>query len=116
VTINGRNFPAQPTVLLGGVPATSVVRLSDSRLTVTSPALLPGMTSITVNGFTLPEAIYIRPECGSDLDQNGSVDTGDIAIILLDFGPCYSGLQASASQEPPELLAEKPLSATPEIK
>jgi len=89
VTIKGANFPENPTVLIGGVPATNVVRVSATRITATSPALLPGMTSITVNGFTLPEAIYIRPECGSDLDQNGVVDAGDISIILLDFGPCY---------------------------
>jgi hypothetical protein len=28
--------------------------------------------------------------CATDLDQNGSVDAGDISIILLDFGPCSS--------------------------
>ena len=110
VTIKGANFPENPTVLVGGLPATDVVRLSATRITATSPALVPGMTSITVNGFTLPEAIYIRPECGSDLDQNGFVDAADISIILLDFGPCYEGLQAhgTQSQDPPELLAAEP--------
>ena len=75
--------------LLSRTPATDVVRVSATRLTATTPAGLPGMTSISVNGFTLPDAFYYRPECGSDLDQNGTVDAGDISIILLDFGPCY---------------------------
>ena len=90
VTIKGANFPQSPTVLIGGVPATNVVRISATRITATSPALLPGMTSISVDNYTLPDAIYIRPECGSDLDQDGNVDTADVSIILLDFGPCVS--------------------------
>ena len=104
VTIKGANFPENPTVLIGGLPATDVVRVSATRITATSPALLPGMTSITVNDFTLPEAIYIRPECGSDLDQNGVVDAGDISIILLDFGPCYEPPAALAAPAPPPLM------------
>jgi hypothetical protein len=96
VTIRGTNFQGTPSVKIGGIPATNVVTVSPISLTATSPALAPGMTSVTVNGFTLPDAIYIRPECGSDLDQNGVVDNADISIILLDFGPCY---------EPPAALA-----------
>jgi len=113
ISINGRNFPAQPTVLVGGVPATNVVRVSDTRLTATTPALLPGMASVSVNGFTLADGIYIRPECGSDLDQDGEVSASDIAIVLLDFGPCYS---TAASSQPadstPFLLKEEPVSGT----
>jgi hypothetical protein len=100
VTIKGANFPDHPNVLIGGVAATDVVRLSATRITATSPALLPGMASISVNGFTLPEALYIRPECGSDLDQNGVVDTADISIILLDFGPCASNLPSPLLSDP----------------
>jgi hypothetical protein len=88
ITIRG-NFPPNPTVKVGGVVATSVSRTSITQITATVPALMPGMASVQVNDFTLPDAIYIRPECGSDLDQNGTVDAGDISIILLDFGPCY---------------------------
>ena len=108
VTIKGANFPDHPTVLIGGVAATDVVRLSATRITATSPALLPGMASISVNGFTLPEALYIRPECGSDLDQNGTVDTGDISIILLDFGPCYEPPAVLAAPAPTPLLGDEP--------
>jgi hypothetical protein len=107
ITINGRNFPDNPIVLVGGTPATNVVRASATRLTATTPAGLPGMTSISVNGFTLPDAFYYRPECGSDLDQNGTVDAGDISIILLDFGPCYqTPLVAPATEVPPLLGAQ----------
>jgi hypothetical protein len=100
VTIKGTNFPEYPTVLIGGLPATDVVRVSTTRITANSPALQPGMTSITVNGFTLPAAIYIRPTCGSDLDNSGVVDSGDISIVLLDFGSCSSSLTTPQEQEP----------------
>ena len=92
VTIKGTNFPEYPTVLIGGLPATDVVRVSTTRITANSPALQPGMTSITVNGFTLPAAIYIRPTCGSDLDNSGVVDSADFSIVLLDFGNCSESL------------------------
>jgi hypothetical protein len=107
ITIKGNNFPETLTVLVGGAPATNVARVSPTRITATSPVLLPGMTSVTVNGFTLAEALYIRPECGSDLDQNGIVDAGDISIILLDFGQCYeTPLVAPADLVPPLLEAQ----------
>jgi len=113
ISINGRNFPAQPTVLVGGVPATNVVRVSETRLTATTPALLPGMASVSVNGFTLADGIYIRPECGSDLDQDGEVSASDIAIVLLDFGPCYATATSSQPADSmPFLLKEEPVSGT----
>jgi IPT/TIG domain/Regulator of chromosome condensation (RCC1) repeat len=111
IILNGINLPEDPTVLVGGSPATNVVRVSPTRLTAVTPAGLPGMTSVSVGNSVQPNAFYYRPECGSDLDQNGEVDAGDISIILLDFGPCYSSVQASDSQNPPELLANQPLQA-----
>jgi len=104
ITIRGTNFQGTPSVKIGGISATNVVTVSPISLTATSPALAPGMTSVTVNGFTLPDAIYIRPECGSDLDQDGVVDTADISIILLDFGPCYQTPPAAPAPEVPPLL------------
>jgi hypothetical protein len=71
------------------------------------------MASIQVSGFTLQDAIYIRPECGSDLDQNGVVDTGDISIILLDFGPCYQAPLAAPAPEVPPLLDAQALPDAP---
>jgi hypothetical protein len=113
ITIRGNGFPANPRVLIGGVPATNVVRVSVSQITATSPAIIPGMKSVSVNDFTLPDGIYIRPECGSDLDQNGVVDTADISIILLDFGPCYSAPLAAPATEVPPLLDAQPLPDAP---
>ena len=117
LTIRGNNFPDNPAVLVGGVPATDVVRLSATRITATSPALLPGMAAVKVSDFTLQEAIYIRPECGSDLDQDGEVTTADIAIVLLDFGPCYSN---AANTQPddstPFLLKEESAAVVPQAR
>jgi len=113
ITIRGIGFPANPTVLIGGVPATNVVRESPTRITATSPAILPGMASVSVNDFTLADGIYVRPECGSDLDQNGVVDNADISIILLDFGPCYQAPLATAAPEVPPLLDAQALPDAP---
>jgi hypothetical protein len=113
ITIRGNGFPANPTVLIGGVPATNVVRESLTRITATSPAVLPGMASVSVNDFTLADGIYIRPECGSDLDQNGIVDAGDISIILLDFGQCYETPYTSPTPDVPPLLEAQPLPESP---
>ena len=104
VTIRGNGFQANPTVRIGGVPATNIVRVSLTEITATSPALLPGMASVQVNDFTLQDGIYIRPDCGSDLDQNGAVDGGDMAILLLDWGPCYTTPSALAAPAPTPLL------------
>jgi hypothetical protein len=114
ITIRGTNFQGTPSVKIGGVPATNVVTVSPISLTATSPALLPGMVSVTVNGFTLPDGIYIRPQCGSDLDQDGEVTASDIAIVLLDFGPCYSSAANTQTQDAtPFLLQDQPAPAAP---
>ena len=118
ITIRGNGFQANPTVRIGGVPATNIVRVSLTEITATSPALLPGMASVSVNDFTLADGIYIRPECGSDLDQNGSVDAGDISIILLDFGPCYEPPAALAAPVPTPRIDEPAQSpvAAPKVR
>ena len=113
ITIRGNGFQANPTVQIGGVPATNVVRVSLTEITATSPALLPGMASVQVNEFTLQDGIYIRPECGSDLDQNGTVDAGDISIILPDFGPCYQTPLAAPTPEVPPMLEARALPDAP---
>jgi hypothetical protein len=107
ITIRGSNFQANPVVLVGGVSATDIVRVSQTQINATSPALPPGMASVKVNDFTLEDALYIRPECGSDLDQDGEVTASDIAIVLLDFGPCYSNAANTQPQDStPFLLKE----------
>jgi hypothetical protein len=117
ITIRGNGFPANPTVLIGGVPATNVVRESLTRITATSPAVLPGMASVSVNDFTLADGIYIRPECGSDLDQNGVVDGGDMSILLLDWGQCYATVASlQAGNSIPFMLQEEPAVAAPQSR
>ena len=113
IVIRGSGFPESPSVLIGGVAATSVTRVSPTQITAITPALLPGMTSVSVSGFSLPQALYVRPACGSDLDQNGIVDAGDISIILLDFGQCYQTPLAAPATEVPPLLDAQALPDAP---
>jgi hypothetical protein len=114
LTIRGSGFPANPIVRVAGVPATNVVRESATRITATSPAVLPGMASVSVNDFTLADGIYIRPECGSDLDQNGVVDGGDMSILLMDWGQCYATVASpEAGDSTPFMLQEQSAVAAP---
>lgn len=108
IVINGSGFQASASVLVGGNPATSVDVVSATKIVAITPPGMPGMTAITVSGTTQPNTFYYRPDCGSDLDQNGAVDTADISIILLDFGPCYEPPAALAAPTPTPLLADEP--------
>ena len=115
VIINGTNFPQNPTVLIGGSAATNVVRVSANRITAVTPAGLPGMTSVAVGNWVQPNAFYYRPECGSDLDQDGEVTAADIAIVLLDFGPCYVAVNDTQQEDStPFMLREQPAPVAPQ--
>ena len=117
ITIKGNNFPENPVVSVGGLPAANVVRVSATRITAASPSLQPGMASVKVNGFTLEEALYVRPQCGSDLDQDGEVTAADIAIVLLDFGPCYATATSTQPEDStPFMLREQADAAAPRAK
>ena len=109
ITITGTNFEAPARVTIGGAPATNVVLVSDSQITATTPAGFPGPAVVTVN-LGSSTAFYYRPSCGSDLDNNGVVDSADLGIVLLDFGNCYESA-AAAPQEPMifPIEAAKPL-------
>jgi hypothetical protein len=108
ITINGTGFPENPMVKVGGVPATNVVRHSLTRITAKTPSHPPGNVEISVESWTSPEAFYYRPECGSDLDQNGVVDGGDMAILLLDWGQCYvTVVSPQADDATPFMLQEQ---------
>ena len=116
ITIRG-NFPPNPAVLIGGLPASDINRVSISEIRAKTPALLPGMASVKVNDFILAEALYIRPECGSDLDQDGQVTAADIAIVLLDFGPCYATATSTQQEDStPFMLREQADAAAPRAK
>ena len=114
ITITGNNFPESPVVFIGGQLATGVNRLSAKRITAITPANLPGNVDVTVNYWSSPEAFYYRPECGSDLDQNGVVDGGDMSILLLDWGQCYATVASQqAGNSTPFVLQEQPAVAAP---
>ena len=98
ITITGTQFEAAATVTIGGAPATNVVVVSDTQITATTPAGFPGPAVVTV-GLGSSTAFYYRPSCGSDLDNNGVVDSADLGIVLLDFGNCYESA-VDAPQEP----------------
>ena len=117
ITINGTGFPQNPVVKVGGVLANNVVRNSLTQITATTPAHAPGNVQVSVNTWTSPDAFYYRPECGSDLDQDGEVTASDIAIVLLDFGPCYSNAANTQPEDPtPFLLKEKPAAVVPQAR
>ncbi len=114
VSINGSNFPSNPTVRIGGALATNVSVVSSSLIRATTPAAFPGPATVEVDGGSAV-AFYYRPDCGSDLDQNGDVDGGDLAILLLDWGACVQSFQSNDPGDPPSLL-EEDARATPSAR
>jgi hypothetical protein len=88
VSITGSNFPPNPLVTFNGIAATNVVVVSSSMITAVTPSSVPGEAVVAIDYGSAP-TFYYRPYCGSDLDQNGAVDGGDLAILLLDYGQCY---------------------------
>jgi len=113
VNILGDNFGPSPIVTFGGVQALTVTRFSAQKISAVTPPNLPGVVPVSVDGVVAENAFYYRPECGSDLDQNGTVDAGDISIILLDFGPCYQAPLAAPATEVPPLLDAQALPDAP---
>ena len=115
ITITGSNFYNPSTVTIGGAPATNIVVVSDTQITATTPAGFPGPAVVTVN-LGSSTAFYYRPTCGSDLDNSGVVDSGDISIVLLDFGSCGESAAVAPQQEPLILQAVEPAKAVPNKK
>jgi len=117
VTIVGDQFGTAPVVKVGGVLATEVTRISAQKLTALTPANLPGVAAVSVDGAVAENAFYYRPECGSDLDQNGVVDGGDMSILLLDWGQCYATVASlQAGNSTPFILQEEPAVAAPQSR
>jgi len=96
---SGTNFPNPPVVTIGGVAATDVVWVSPVLITVVTPAGTPGMSVVDVNGVSA-ESFYYRPSCDGDLDNNGTIDSADLSLVLLNFGDCSSSLTNQQPQEP----------------
>ena len=101
VRIIGTNFfSALPvSVTFGGAPATDVVVVSLTEITALTPSGSPGDTVVTVNGASA-EAFYFRPSCDGDLDNNGTIDSSDLGLLLINMGDCSSSLTTQQPQEP----------------
>ena len=69
------------------------------------------MAVVSVNGASA-ESFYYRPSCDGDLDNNGTIDSSDLSLVLLNFGDCSSSLTTQQPQEPmifPMQEAAKPI-------
>ena len=102
IRINGTSetkFPNSPVVTIGGVAATDVMWVSPTLITAVTPAGTPGMAVVSVNGASA-ESFYYRPSCDGDLDNNGTIDSSDLSLVLLNFGDCSSSLTTQQPQEP----------------
>ena len=100
VRITGTNFfSALPvSVTFGGALATNVVVVSLTEITAVTPSGSPGDTFVAVNGAGAEE-FYYRPSCDGDLDNNGTIDSSDLGLMLVNYGNCYESAVA-APQEP----------------
>jgi formylglycine-generating enzyme required for sulfatase activity len=100
VRITGTNFfSALPvSVTFGGAPATDVVVVSLTEITAVTPSGSPGDTFVAVNGAGAEE-FYYRPSCDGDLDNNGTIDSSDLGLMLVNYGNCYESA-ATTPQEP----------------
>ncbi len=113
ITITGTNFKPGAKVRIRDSDATDVVVVSPTTITAVTPAGFPGEAEVSVD-YGFATAFYYRPECGSDLDQNGSVDAGDISIILLDFGPCYQSQSAETTPPAPQSVPKASSATAPQ--
>jgi hypothetical protein len=110
VRINGNNFTSSGTVTFGGVAATDIVRVSPTLITAVTPAGTPGMTVVDVNGAS-SESFYYRPSCDGDLDNNGTIDSSDLGLLLINMGDCSSSLTKPQEQEPLIFQSAEPAKA-----
>ena len=101
VRITGTNFfGALPvSVTFSGAPATDVVVVSLTEITAVTPSGSPGDAFVAVNGAGAEE-FYYRPSCDGDLDNNGTIDSSDLGLLLINMGDCSSSLTTAQEQEP----------------
>ena len=103
VRINGNNFPSSPIVTFGGGTATDIVRVTPSLITAVTPAGTPGMAVVTVNSAS-SESFYYRPSCDGDLDNNGTIDSSDLGLMLVNYGNCYESAVPEPQEQEPFIL------------
>ncbi|MBL8909820.1 MAG: IPT/TIG domain-containing protein [Archangium sp.] len=92
ITINGNNFLTGATVTVGGVPATSVVRVSAIRLTATTPAGMAGPADIVVTNPDLQAATlsaaftYVSAPTVTAISPNHGPVQGGTVVTLTGTG------------------------------
>ena len=88
VVVSGYNFSGTPKVLFGNIPALNVTVVSPTQMRVTTPPNLPGNCAISIDWATTPDAFYYRPNCTTDANNDGVVDSADLGILLSEWGSC----------------------------
>ena len=111
VKIIGTNFFSElpVSVTFGGAPATDVVVVSLTEIRAVTPPGTPGMAVVTVNSAS-SESFYYRPSCDGDLDNNGTIDSADLGLVLLGFGSCSESL---TTPQPEPLILQSLETPTP---
>ena len=103
ITITGTNFEPPVTVTIGGVPATNIEVVSETQITATTPEGSPGPAVVTVNERSAT-AFYYRPSCDGDLDNNGTIDSSDLGLMLVNYGNCYESAVPEPQEQEPFIL------------
>ncbi|KRE38776.1 IPT/TIG domain-containing protein, partial [Paenibacillus sp. Soil724D2] len=86
VVINGNHFVSGATVLFGTMPATNVVYVSDTQLTVTAPAGAQGVVNVTVSNPDVQQASapyqYKADPIVTNIEpNNGPIDGGTLVFV-----------------------------------
>jgi len=97
-TNQGQNFSIAGSIPAGQLSATFEVNLPAGQSYNLAAIIHTGGTALDFcdgadvrywqTSATAYEDLVVATPCFGDMDANGTVDTGDVAILLLDFGPC----------------------------
>ena len=94
VTIVGQGgymFTPPISVTIGGQPATSVRQENGNIISCVTPPGDAGEARVLIqtgSGNFEAQAFQYANACAADLDGDGAVTNGDVALVLLQFGPC----------------------------
>lgn len=95
ITIYGTNFPTSPTVQIGGVNATSIVRVSATEITAVPALTASGNYAVKVGSVTASGTLqYIAPSV--------TPTTASVSRVITNFNTYWSSTSTSAT------LAQQP--------
>ena len=95
------------SVMIGLEPATEVQVLSSTHVVIRTPRGRAGPAPVIIQcagRAQQAENFNFHRSCDADLDEDGQVDTGDIAVLLLQYGPCTAG--AGYPPQTPERIVD----------